>query len=482
MQAHKLDSDTNSTSVKNDLDDMESIDQNNTAPYILVVDDEPDIRNLLKEILEDEGYDVAVAENGKEARKSKQRQRPDLILLDIWMPDVDGITLLTEWSEAGLLPMPVIMMSGHGTVETAVEATRLGAYDFIEKPLSLAKLLLTVEHALESDSLKRENIDLRQHSTTLDEPIGKSAHIQNLRENVKRVAQHDTWVLISGEPGSGLGVIARYLHKNSNRATRPFIDVNVASLSSQNGEKELFGSELDSRVTHGLLEQANGGSLYLCDIVDMEPTIQTKLLSALDTGQIHRIGGKSPVEINVRVIAATNYDLAESVEDNKFRKDLYFKLNVVPIKVLALREHYEDIPELLNYFVTRYVDLEKLPYRKFSVAAQNQLRNHTWPGNLRELENLVQRLLITGSDTEISSEEVSHALGSLKTDSGITMNFDQPLREARDQFERAYFEHHLRLLNGSVGEVAKIAELERTHLYRKLRSLGIDAKSKKPIS
>ncbi|MFV2061215.1 MAG: sigma-54-dependent transcriptional regulator [Gammaproteobacteria bacterium] len=456
---------------------MNKFENSNTTPYILVVDDEPDIRNLLKEILEDEGYDVGVAENGKEARKSKQRQRPDLVLLDIWMPDVDGITLLKEWSEAGVLPMPVIMMSGHGTVETAVEATRLGAYDFIEKPLSLAKLLLTVEHALESDSLKRENIDLRQHGITLDEPIGKSAHIQNLRENVKRVAQHDTWVLITGEPGSGLGVIARYLHKNSNRASRPFIDVNVASLSKRNGETELFGSEIDGRITHGLLEQANGGSLYLCDIVDMDPTIQTQLLSALDTGQITRIGGSSPVEINVRILAATNYDLAEQVAANKFRKDLYFKLNVVPINVLALREHYEDIPELLNYFVARYVDLEKLPYRKFSVAAQNQLRNHNWPGNLRELENLVQRLLITGSDAEISSEEVNNALGTLKSDSGIDMNFDLPLREARDHFERAYFEHHLRIRNGSVGEVAKIAELERTHLYRKLRSLGIDAKS-----
>ncbi len=459
------------------IQSMDKFENINTTPYILVVDDEPDIRNLLKEILEDEGYDVGVAENGKEARKSKQRHRPDLVLLDIWMPDVDGITILKEWSEAGILPMPVIMMSGHGTVETAVEATRLGAYDFIEKPLSLAKLLLTVEHALESDSLKRENSDLREHGVTLDEPIGKSAHIQNLRENVKRVAQHDTWVLITGEPGSGLGVIARYLHKNSNRAARPFVDVNVASLSKQNGEKELFGSEVNGKITHGLLERANGGSLYLCDIVDMEPTIQTQLLSALDTGQIHRIGGTSLIEINVRILAATNHNLAERVEENKFRKDLYFKLNVVPINVLALREHYEDIPELLNYFVARYVDLEKLPYRKFSVAAQNQLRNHNWPGNLRELENLVQRLLITGSDTEISSEEVNHALGTLKSDNGIDMNFDQPLREARDQFERAYFEHHLRIQNGSVGEVAKTAELERTHLYRKLRTLGIDAKS-----
>ncbi len=471
MQPVKLKNETTES-----LETLETSKITNNTPYILVVDDEPDIRNLLKEILEDEDYE-GIAENGKEARKCKQRQRPDLVLLDIWMPDVDGITLLKEWSEAGKLPMPVIMMSGHGTVETAVEATRLGAYDFIEKPLSLAKLLLTVEHALESDTLKRENIDLRQHGITLDEPMGKSATIQNLRENVKRVAKHDTWVLISGEPGSGLGVIARYLHKNSNRAARPFIDVNVASLSTLNGEKELFGSDVDGKITHGLLEQANGGSLYLCDIVDMEPTIQTQLLSALDTGQIFRIGSNTPVKINVRVLAATNHNLAERVDENKFRKDLYFKLNVVPIKVPALREHYEDIPELLNYFVSRYVDLEKLPYRKFSVAAQNQLRNHSWPGNLRELENLIQRLLITGSESEILPDEISFALGTLKKGTGIDMNFDQPLREARDQFERAYFEHHLRIVNGSVGEVAKIAELERTHLYRKLRTLGIDAKS-----
>ena len=452
------------------------------APYILVVDDEPDIRNLLQEILVDEGYEVDIAEDGNHARQAHRARRADLVLLDIWMPDVDGITLLKEWREDSGLPMPVIMMSGHGTVETAVEATRLGAYDFIEKPLSLAKLLLTIEHALEADKLQRENQGLRRLSHASSEPLGKSAAMQRLREQVKRVAEHDSWVLMSAEPGCGINLVARYLHNHSAQRERPFIEVNVAALSAETSARELFGAEEDDKVHYGLLEQANGGTLLLHDIADMDPSTQTKLFSALETGTFQRIGADQPVELHVRIIAATHQNLEMLVDQGRFRKDLYFQLNVVPIQIPPLRNHREDIPELITYFTRLYVDQEDLPYRKFSTAAQNRLRNYHWPGNVRELMNLIQRLLIVGSGSEVSLEEVEVALGTstpmTSSHEGPSVNYDLPLRQSREQFEREYLEYHLRMAGGSVGKVAKAAGLERTHLYRKLRSLGIDPKNK----
>lgn len=454
------------------------------APYILVVDDEPEIRRLLQEILVDEGYEVMVAENARSAREAHRARRPDLVLLDIWMPDVDGITLLKEWSEAEQgLPIPVIMMSGHGTVETAVEATRLGAYDFIEKPLSLAKLLLTVEHALHNEQLQRENVQLRRLSHIPAEPIGKSPRMQKLREQIRRVAQHDTWVLLSGESGSGLNVFAHYLHQCSPQRERPFIDVNVASLRSDTVMQELFGAESADKVHYGLLEQANGGTLFLSDIGDMDMTTQAKLNSALETRRFQRIGGDTQVSLQVRVIAATHYQLELAISAGRFRRDLYYQLNIVPIPIPPLREHREDVPELLQYYIGVFVDQDKLPYRKVSLAAQNRLRNHGWPGNIRELSNLVQRLLIIGSGPEITLDEVEQALGqSPQTPApniigtGALPGFEQPLRDAREQYERLYLEYQLRLHGGKVGKIAKIVGLERTHLYRKLRALGIDPK------
>ncbi|VAW92660.1 Response regulator of zinc sigma-54-dependent two-component system [hydrothermal vent metagenome] len=448
------------------------------VPYILVVDDEPDIRNLVREILEDEGYEVAVAENGSDARDSQRARRPDLVLLDIWMPDVDGITLLKEWSrEEGGLSIPVIMMSGHGTVETAVEATRLGAYDFIEKPLSLAKLLLTIEHALEADKLQRENQGLRKRGQLNIELLGKSASMQGFRENVKRIAEHDTWILLSGEPGTELEITAQYLHQHSSRKDRPFIDVNVATLSPDNAAKELFGSEVNGKITYGLLEQASGGTLYLHDMSDMDLESQAKFFSALEKKSFMRIGGNESVTIHIRIIAATHRNLQKLVEDGHFREDLYYQLNVVPVNVPPLREHHEDVPELLNHYIDLFVEHDNLPYRKFSMAAQNKLRNHSWPGNVRELKNTVQRLLIVGAGTEIDVNEINNALGQIKiTNSTLQTGFDLPLREAREQFERNYIIHQLKIAKGSVGKAAKTIGLERTHLYRKLRSLEIDPK------
>jgi DNA-binding NtrC family response regulator len=450
-----------------------------SVPHILVVDDEPDIRDLVKEILEDESFDVNTAKNGQEAREARRARRPDLILLDIWMPDIDGVSLLKEWSEAEPLPCPVVMMSGHGTVETAVEATRLGAYDFIEKPLSLNKLLLTVRRALEADKLRRENQGLRRQVRPVTEPIGKSEVIQRLRAQLLRVAQHDTPVLISGEPGTGKEICARYLHTNSPRRNGPFVDVGVGSIARENSALELFGSELDNKIHYGRLEQASSGTLFLDELADMDLETQARLAGALENGSFMRIGGKEPVQVNVRIVAATHRDLEQEVVAGHFREDLYYHLNVVPIKLPPLRDHVEDVPELLNYYVNYFVDQENLPYRRFSMAAQNRLRNYAWPGNIRELKNLVQRLLILGTDEEISQEEVESTLSNtppVKTREVSHIPLDLPLREAREQFERSYLLQQLKECEGNVARLAERVGMERTNLYRKLRSLDIDPK------
>jgi DNA-binding NtrC family response regulator len=449
-----------------------------SAPYILVVDDEPDIRELVRDILEDEGFQVAVAESAATAREARRTRRPDITLLDIWMPDTDGITLLKEWSEGGQLETPVIIMSGHGTVETAVEATRLGAYDFLEKPLSTAKLLLTVRHALEASRLRNENIGLKRRAQPEAEPVGRSAAMQALRQQARRIAQHDAAVLITGESGSGRQVVARYLHTNSPRAPAPFVDVGVAGMTWESAAVELFGSEDGNRVHYGWLEQASGGTLFLNDIADMDLATQARLLGALQQRSLLRVGAMEPVQIDVRIIAATTRNLAEEVANRRFREDLYYHLNVVPLHVPALREHPEDVPELLDFYVSLLAGQDKLPYRHFATAAQNYLRQYPWPGNVRELKNLVQRLLILGTAEEITQDEVEGALGTAprRVASGALPGFELPLREARDLFEKAYLEHLLQVTGANVSKVAQRAGLERTHLYRKLRALGIDTR------
>lgn len=452
-----------------------------SSAFILVVDDEPDIRRLVSEILADEGYRVASAENGAAARIALRERRPDLILLDIWMPDIDGISLLKEWADGQGLPCPVVMMSGHGTVETAVEATRLGAYDFLEKPLSLAKLLLTVERGLEAQRLVQENVGLRRQTARVVEPAGHSMLMQRLREQIKRVAQHDSWVLISGEPGSGRETCARYLHANSARRERPFVDVSVSAIGAQNAAAELFGSEKDGRLVYGRLEQASGGTLFLDEVADMGLEAQAQLVGALKTGSFLRVGGSEPVYIDTRIVAATRRDLEHEVTEGRFRQDLFYELNVVPLMIPALREHREDVPELLHLTVEQFVAQDRLPYRRFSTAAQNFLRNHDWPGNVRELRNLVQRLLILGTGEEIDQGEVEAALGAAQvaTADGLPgLSFNQPLREARDAFEKAYLEFQLDKHQGNISKMAQFVGMERTHLYRKLRDRGIDVKDR----
>ncbi len=443
--------------------------------HVLVVDDEPDIRQLIHDILVDEGYDVTMAENGEQARLARRQRRPDLILLDIWMPDVDGITLLREWSHDQEQDIPVIMISGHGTVETAVEATRLGAYDFLEKPLSMAKLLLTVRHGLEIRRLQEENQDLRRVVQPLQEPLGGSSAMVALRDQVKRVAQHKAWVLLGGEPGSGLELFARYLHSNSPHHDGPFVPARMASVAGENAAIELFGSEENNQVQYGLLERANGGTLFLDEVSDMNAAVQARLLNILESKSFTRVGGNEPVIFDARVVAATHHNLEHEVEEGRFRGDLFYQLNVVPLRIPPLREHLEDVPELVDYYIDLFANQEHLPYRSFSVAAQNRLRNHQWAGNVRELKNLVQRLLILSSGDEVSVQDVDQALGTVRTEQSVAA-FALPLREARAQFEKEYFEYHLHAADSSLGQVARKAGIERTHLYRKLRALGINAK------
>jgi len=454
-----------------------------SATHILVVDDEPDIRGLVQEILEDEGYRVSGAESGAAARLALRERRPDLILLDIWMPDLDGISLLKEWAQDQGLPCPVIMMSGHGTVETAVEATRLGAYDFLEKPLSMAKLLLTVGRALEAEKLQQENIGLKRRAPLVQEPVGRSPAMQRLREQVKRIAQHDTWVLITGESGSGRETFARYLHAQSPRRDRPFVDLSVSALTGGSAARELFGSEEPDLTHYGSLEKAAGGTLLMDEVADMDLEAQALLLGALNNGSFLRVGGAEPVAIDVRIIAVTQRNLEDEVRAGRFREDLFYHLNVVPLNIPALRDHAEDVSDLLNFYLDFFATHEKLPYRRFSVGAQNFLRNYTWPGNVREIKNLVQRVLIMGSGDEITQQEVEGTLGApppapTQPLEGL-VSFDQPLRQAREQFEKAYLDYQLEKHVGNVSKMAKEAGMERTHLYRKLRSLGVEIKERR---
>ena len=450
----------------------------NGALHILVVDDEPDIALLVRDILEDEGFTVSVAGDAAEAREARRARRPDLVLLDIWLPDTDGISLLEEWARQSHLDTPVVMMSGHGTIETAVEATRLGAYDFIEKPLSTPKLLLSVHRALEAAKLRQENIGLRSDSDLPPEPIGRSRIMEELRQQIRRAAQHDAPVLITGESGCGKDICARYLHTVSNRRSGPFVRMPADAGGRRDTAVLLFGSEEGSEVIYGCLDQANGGTFFLPNLLELDPAVQTRLLGALRQGSFLRVGGSKSVHFNARMVAATNRDPGSALATGKFRDDLYYHLNVVPLQVPPLREHREDVPELLGFCMESFASRESLSYRRFTVGAQNRLRNHDWPGNVLELKNLVHRLLILGSGADVDQTEVEAALGVVPDlpEEGRVEGAELPLKAAREQFERRYLLQQIEALGGNISRVAEKAGMERTHLYRKLKALGIDPK------
>jgi len=450
--------------------------------FILVVDDEPDIRQLVSEILEDEGYDVAVAENAEQAKILRRQRRPDLVLLDIWMPGEDGISLLKSWQKSGSLNSPVIMMSGHGTIETAIEATRLGAYDFIEKPLSMAKMLLTIENALRSEKLIQENKGLRDQVNISNHPVGSSKIMVTLREQAKRIALHNDVVLIYGESGVGKEVFARYLHENSNHKESTFVKATVSSFEEDKISKAIFGWEQDDKVHYGLFDDSRNGTLYLSDIAALPTNTQNRMLNALRERIYTRINGHDQIPLSLTLILSSRHDLRDDVATGSFDNDLYTQISIVPLIIPPLNEHPEDVPELLNYYVDQLTEQDGLPYRHFSVSAQNFLRNHQWIGNIRELRNLVQRLLILGVDAEITQEEVEESIGigipifaqSLIQEPNNL--FDLPLRQAREQFEHDYLDFQLKQANGNVSRLADLVQMERTHLYRKMRSLNIDPK------
>ena len=443
---------------------------------ILVVDDERDIRELVKEILEDEGYSVQAVPDGESARVAFKNLKPDLVLLDIWMPDIDGITLLKEWSAGGSPECPVVIMSGHGTLETAVEATRHGAFDFVQKPLSLAKLLATVSQALESKPKSGSTVTSESDKPTAA-PLGNSPVMQTLRGNARKAATHTSPVLISGQPGSGREELARYIHQLSpSTGNMVMFDHNRVD---DDARSYLFGDAGDDRVGRGLLEEAAGGCLFIPELQRLTKATLTLLDTLLESGRYFPTGGKQAKSIECRVICSAGENLERLVNDGKVPRGLYFRVNVLPLKVPSLLERPEDIPELIRYYSDWFPNQEGLAYRQFSVSVQNRLRNHGWPGNVRELRNLVRQLLVFGAEGEVSLKEVDEALGQDTSNmvTGHEVQFDLPLREARENFERDYLVYQLKKAGGSVGKLSESVGMEITHLYRKLRSLGIDPKS-----
>ena len=435
---------------------------------ILVVDDETDIRLLVEEILSEEGYRIHTAADAKAASVLYERENLDLVLLDIWMPETDGISLLRQWLSEGDLACPVVIMSGHGTVETAIEAIRLGAVDYIEKPLSLANLLKTVEKALERKIFTRAGQALL---SKFSHPVGNSRTIQQTRELARQIASQTASVIILGESGSGRKEFAHFIHSLSAQADAPFVSISGGLLVDQVAAERLLGVNTADGFEPGLLEQAAGGTLFISEMTDVGSIAQKLLVSAVGSGEIARPGSN-------RIIGSLRSGTHANHSDGEFRTNLLAALGVLQLRVPALREYREDIPQLLRQYAEALLDTEDLNYRRFSVAAQNRLRNYPWPGNISELKNLVQRLLAAGGPEEISLAELESQLLStaLKNEPLVKQDLlAMPLREAREHFERAYLKQQLELCNGKVGQLAKRVGMERTHLYRKLRSLSINS-------
>jgi len=442
-----------------------------SMPRILVVDDEADIRETISEILTDEGYEVLVAGDGAEARALARSERLDLVFLDIWMPDVDGITLLKEWSEQGQPQCPVVILSGHGTVETAVEATRLGAIDFIEKPISLARLLRTVEKALEGGPPARRP-GRKAGMPGLTMPVGRSSQMRDLHVELQRVASRSQPVMLIGEPGSARSLYARQLHALGPRAARPFITLVAAAVADENAAEVLLGGS-----EPGCLERANGGTLFIQELGDLCAGAQRLLAGVLEQGSVTRVGHSQAVPLDVRLLSSAPPGIDSVPSHLGVRADLCERLGQLQLRVPPLRERTEDISDLLRYWVEKLVDEEGLPFRRFDVSTQNRLRNYPWPGNVREMETLVRRLLLAGGPEQITLPELERQLLAAAPVHEPLVKQDLlalPLREAREHFERAYLTEQLALCGGRVGLLAKRVGMERTHLYRKLRSLGVE--------
>jgi two-component system nitrogen regulation response regulator NtrX len=448
---------------------------------ILIVDDEPGILNALTQILEDEGYQVGVAKSGAEALKAVRAEPPDLMLLDIWMPEMDGLETLKRAREQSP-NLLVMMMSGHGSIETAVRAIKLGAYDYIEKPLSLENVTLRIQHALDQRRLKEENLSLRTKVEGRFELVGESPAMQRLLQLIQVAGPTNSRVLISGENGTGKELVARAIHMQSPRRERPFVAVNCAAIPETLIESELFGHEKGSFTgatgqKRGQFEQADSGTLFLDEIADMTLNTQAKVLRALQEQQFNRVGGNKMIKVDVRVIAASNKNLAKEIEKGAFRDDLFYRLNVLPIEVPPLRERKEDIPPLVRHFLRTHAQQEGLKEKPISTEALAAMQAYDWPGNIRELRNLVERLLIMAPGPIIEAADVS---GFLQTRPGAPAPAAAPvksydsLRDARNAFERDYITRKLRDNNWNVSRTAEDLKIERSHLHRKIKLLNVE--------
>lgn len=442
---------------------------------ILVVDDERNIVTTLESCLAQEGHAVSVALDGEEALDVLKRKDVDLMILDILMPRMGGMEVLERLSGMGLRTK-VIMISAMGTIEDAVRATKWGAYDFIEKPLSLDKLLLSVQHALEVGNLERENIALKRRMSKDFQMIGESEGMRRIRWEVERAASSHARVLIRGENGTGKELVARALHEASSRAMAPFVEVNCAAIPSELIESELFGhmkgsftgSDMDRK---GRFEEAHGGTLFLDEIGDMSLETQAKVLRCLQENKIQRVGSSRSIDVDVRVIAATNQDLEAKMDSGEFREDLFYRLNVIPITVPPLRDRRSDIPRLAEHFLRRFCEENGRKVKTFDSNAVERLRRYDWPGNVRELKNICERLVIMFPGEIISDVDVERTIGISLKDDLSPMESEGDLKTAVAQFERAYIEKVLRRTDGNVTEAAKSLGIERSLVYKKLKRL-----------
>lgn len=454
------------------------------AQDILIIDDEADIRDLISGILEDDGHHVRAARDSDEALDAFKRRTPSLVVLDVWLQGsrVDGLELLSMFKEIDA-DMPVIVISGHGTIETAVAAIRKGAYDFIEKPFTADRLLLVVQRALEATRLKRENAELKARSSASDLLIGSSPVMAALRSAIERVAQTNSRVLVSGPAGSGKELVARLLHERSPRAHGPFVAINAASIAPERMETEIFGEEgPDGRPRKiGVFEQAHSGTLFLDEVGDMPPETQSKILRVLVEQRFRRLGGSTDVQVNVRVVSSSSRDLSGDIEQGRFRQDLYHRLAVVPLRAPSLAERREDIPELAGYFVGRLAGMSGVPARQIGEDALAALQAADWPGNVRQLRNVIERILIlaTGDpNTPVTVDalppEAWPQAGFSKHD-GLQEVIGLPLRDARERFEREYLNVQITRFGGNISRTAAFIGMERSALHRKLKSLGVEA-------
>jgi len=454
------------------------------ALEVLVVDDEADIRDLVSGVLEDEGYAVRTAADSTAALDAIEERRPSMVLLDVWLQGsrLDGLQLLQEVKRRDST-LPVLMISGHGNLDTAVAAVREGAVDFIEKPFEAERLLYLVDRATETDRLRRENANLRQRVGDEDQLHGSSVAINTVRATLKRVAPTGSRVLISGPPGVGKEIAARMIHQWSPRARAPFIVLSAAMMSPERVEEELFGSEADGTMRPGLLEHAHGGTLFLDEIADMPLTTQAKILRVLTDQSYHRVGGQRPVKVDVRVLSATSRNLQDEITAERFREDLFYRLNVVPVRLPPLRERREDIPELVSNFLARFAAERRTPPPRISEEAMAALQAHDWPGNVRQLRNIIERTVILAPGDRVSCIEVDllppevldnqNAMGGASTAMAI---MGSPLREARESFEREYLKIQIRRFSGNISRTASFIGMERSALHRKLKALGIGDK------